>query len=182
MEFKKTKIEGAFLIKRKSIEDNRGSFGRLYCEREFRENGIGDQFVQDNVCFNSKKHTLRGLHFQAIKEEGKLVSCLRGSIWDVCVDIRKHSKTFCNYVAFELSETNQNMLFIPKGCAHGYITLVDNSMLLYKMTEFYVPGNERGYRYNDPTFGIEWPCDLEDAVISEKDKRIPFIDTGCYNQ
>ena len=175
MEFIKTDIDGALLIERKVIEDDRGYFGRLYCEKEFFDNGLFDKFVQDNVCYNRKKHTLRGLHFQTVKEEGKLVTCLRGRVWDVCVDIRKDSNTFCKYIAFELSESNQNMLFIPKGCAHGYITLEDNSTLLYKMTEFYIPGNDGGYRYDDPSFGVEWPCDLGDLVISEKDRNLPFI-------
>jgi len=175
MDFIKTRIDGVFLIKRNAIVDGRGYFGRLYCEREFFRNGLNDSFVQDNVCYNRNRYTLRGLHFQTEREEGKLVTCLRGSIWDVCVDIRRESSTFCKYVAYELSEANQNMLFIPKGCAHGYITLEENSVILYKMTEFYISGNEGGYRYDDPSFSIKWPCSLEDVVISEKDKCLPYI-------
>lgn len=175
MDFLKTSIEGAMLIKRKAIKDSRGYFGRLYCEKEFSENGMLDKFVQDNICFNEKKHTIRGLHYQSVKQEGKLVTCLKGSIWDVCVDIRKNSNTLCKYVAYELSDSNQCMLFIPKGCAHGYITLEDNCVVLYKMTEFYIPGNDGGYRYDDPSFGVEWPCDMRDIVISEKDKKLPFF-------
>ncbi len=174
MEFVKTRINGAYLIKRNVVQDNRGYFGRLYCSREFKENGIEEEFVQDNICLNKKKNTLRGLHFQTIKEEGKLVACLKGKIWDVCVDLRSDSVSFCQYYAHELSEENQYMLYIPKGCAHGYVTLESNSLLLYKMTEFYIPGNDRGYRYNDPSFGIEWPVKLDNLIISDKDQNLPY--------
>lgn len=175
MEFIKTSINGAYLIKRNAIQDKRGYFGRLYCAREFKENGIEEDFVQDNICLNEKNNTLRGLHFQTIIEEGKLVSCLKGKIWDVCVDLRSDSSSFCQYYAHELSEENQYMLYIPKGCAHGYVTLESNSLLLYKMTEFYIPGNDKGYRYNDPSFGIEWPVNLDNLIISDKDRNLPFF-------
>lgn len=174
MIFENTAIEGVVLIKRTSSTDERGYFARLYCENEFREAGIHERFVQANLCFNEKKGTLRGLHYQVGKQEDKLVSCIRGRIWDVCVDLRADSETYLKYVAYELSEENQQMLYIPKGCAHGYMTLEDNCQLVYMMSEFYIPGNDAGYRYDDPAFKIQWPSVGGTLVLSEKDKNLPY--------
>lgn len=175
MVFEKTGIEGLVLIKRTSAKDERGYFARMYCEEEFKNAGICEKFVQMNLCFNEKKGTLRGLHYQVGKQEDKVVSCVHGRIWDVCVDLRCESPTYKRYEAYELSEENQQMLFIPKGCAHGYLTLEENSQLVYLMSEFYIPGNDAGYRYDDPAFGIEWPFDESNITISEKDKNLPYI-------
>lgn len=154
---------------RTPVQDFRGSFARLYCEREFFEAGIGEGFKQINLCNNLKKGTLRGLHYQkGGKLEDKLVACTNGTVFDVCVDVRRNSATFGNYISQELSAQNGKMLYIPKGCAHGYVTLEDNSQLLYLMSEFYVPGLEAGYRYDDPMFGIQWPV-KDDLTISDKD-------------
>ncbi len=168
-------IEGAFLIEMEPNKDERGYFTRLYCEKEFQASHIQMEIKQMNLCVNEKRGTLRGLHFQnGIHAEDKVVSCTRGVIYDVCVDVRKNSPTYLKYYACELSEDNGKMLFIPKGCAHGYVTLDRNCQLLYLMSEFYVSEAAAGYRYNDPAFGIEWPL-RERLVISQKDKELPFI-------
>lgn len=174
MNFQTTKIPGLVLIERTASPDERGYFARLSCSREFREHGIAEDFVQSNLCLNRRRGTLRGLHFQKEKQEGKLVSCVSGRIWDVCVDLRKESETFLQYAAYELSEENQRMLYIPKGCAHGYLTLEDDSRLIYMMTEFYIPGNDGGYRYDDPAFGIPWQLPEKELILSEKDRNLPY--------
>ena len=175
MKFLKTQIEGAYLIERLPNIDKRGYFSRLYCEREFQMAGIRTKFVQMNLCENIQKGTLRGLHYQAgDKAEDKVVACTRGKIFDVCVDIRKDSQTYGKYIAYELSEENGRMLLLPKGCAHGYITMENNCQLLYMMSEFYVPELAAGYRYDDPTFAIQWPF-VEELIVSEKDLKLPFF-------
>lgn len=170
-----TNISGLKLITRKKINDERGYFARSYCKQEFFQAGITEEFVQDNICFNEKKGTLRGMHYQKEKQEGKLVTCLRGKILDVCVDLRPNSNTYCQYAAFELSEENEKAVYIPEGFLHGYITLEDNSLLLYKMTEFYIAGNDAGYRYDDPAFNIDWPLNKNQYIISEKDRKLPWF-------
>ena len=176
MEFEKTKIDGAVLIKRIPYEDERGSFARFFCAEEFGGVGINTSYVQMNFCTNTNANTLRGLHYQIGRAaEDKLVVCVEGCVWDVCVDLRKDSPTYCQYVGYELSKTNGKMLFIPKGCAHGYLTLTANSNLVYLMSEFYIENMSAGYRYDDPTFAIDWPI-MNNLVISKKDATLPFIE------
>lgn len=175
MLFERTEMEGLFLIKRTPFKDERGYFSRMYCEEEFKKAGIQEKFVQINLCANEKKGTLRGLHYQLEKAEDKVVVCVRGRIWDVCVDLRPNSPTFKKHMAYELSEENNQMLFIPKGCAHGYLTLEENSQLVYLMSEFYIPGNDAGYRYDDPAFHIAWPFETDTIIISEKDRNLPYM-------
>jgi len=168
-------IEGTFLIERTPSCDERGYFARLYCVNEFREAGILMDIKQMNLCGNKAKGTLRGMHFQSGEHaEDKVVSCTRGSVYDVCVDVRPDSPTYLKYCAYELSENNGKMLYIPKGCAHGYVTLEDDVQLLYLMSEFYTPMNSMGYRYDDPAFGIHWPI-KENLIISPKDKQWAYI-------
>ncbi len=168
-------IEGSFLIERIPNRDERGYFSRLYCEREFQEMGIDASFKQMNLCENRNRWTLRGLHYQmGTHAEDKVVACTRGRIFDVFVDIRPDSKTFKKYCGYELSEENGAMLYIPKGCAHGYVTLEDDCQLLYLMSEFYEPGYSYGYRYDDPAFDIKWP-EYGKLTISDKDQKLPFI-------
>jgi len=175
MIFEKTKIDGALIITRTPDYDVRGSFSRFYCKKELENIGIFENFKQMNVCVNEKKGTLRGLHYQKGDAlEDKVVACIRGRIFDVCVDIRTTSNTFCQYVACELSESNNKMFYIPKGCAHGYVTLEDNSHLFYMMSEFYVPDSAAGYKYDDPAFAIKWPI-KDSLILSEKDKMLPTI-------
>lgn len=175
MRFYNTQIEGAYLIEKQPFQDSRGSFARIYCEKEFQEAGLDISIVQMNLCENKERGTLRGLHFQiGEKSEDKVVSCLQGRIYDVCVDVRPNSPTFGKWLGYELSHDNNRMLFLPKGCAHGYVTLESNCSLLYMMSEFYAPGFDAGYRYDDPAFKIDWPI-TENILISDKDKNLPYF-------
>lgn len=175
MRFEETFISGVFIVTRMPNFDERGSFARFYCVNEFKSVGIDKKIVQMNFCTNEKKGTLRGLHYQ--KEgyaEDKLVSCVNGSIFDVCVDMRADSPTYCKYVSCLLSAENGKMLYIPKGFAHGYLTLEDNSNLIYLMSEFYAPNSACGYRYDDPAFDIKWPF-KDNLTISKKDLSWPTL-------
>lgn len=174
MTFTETKIKGAYLIDIKKISDDRGFFGRAYCKKEFDRLGITNEVVQVNVSSNNKKGTFRGLHMQvAPAEETKLVRCTRGSIFDVLVDLRPESETFLHWTGVTLNSKEFNMLYVPKGCAHGYLTLEDDTDVMYQVTEYYTPEAERGFRWNDPTFNISWP--IEPLVISAKDESQPFF-------
>ena len=175
MKFIKTDIDDVYIIERTPSIDERGYFARFFCEEEFRNAGINTDFKQMNICFNDKFGTLRGLHYQRDGyAEDKLVSCVRGRIFDVCVDIRPNSPSYCQYVCCELSEKNGKMLYIPKGFAHGYVTLEDNCQLIYMMSEFYVASSAAGYRYDDTAFSIKWPVE-NNLIISEKDRNLPYI-------
>ncbi len=174
MIFKETKLKGAFVIELEKKEDARGFFARTFCQKEFREHGLNASFVQANVSCNHKKGTLRGMHYQALPyREAKLVRCAEGAIFDVIVDLRKSSRTFKQWFGLELSKDSAKMLFIPEGFAHGFITLTDNTQILYQMSEFYTPGFDRGFRYDDPAFGIQWPAKV--VALSEKDAAWPLI-------
>jgi dTDP-4-dehydrorhamnose 3,5-epimerase len=172
MIFTETKLKGAFIIDVKRLEDERGFFGRSYCEREFEEYGLNTNVVQANVSHNKKKGTLRGMHMQISPyEETKLVRCTRGAIYDVIIDMREDSETYKQWIGVELTADNFRMLYVPEGFAHGFITLEDNTDVTYQVTQFYTPGSEKGIRWNDPAFNIEWP--IEPVVISEKDQAHP---------
>lgn len=172
MIFTPTKLAGAKIVELKELRDERGFFARAWCQKEFQEEGLSANVVQSNVSYNHHKGTLRGMHYQVSPyEESKLVRCTQGAIYDVVIDLRRGSPTFAQWVGVELTATNHRMLFVPEGFAHGFITLADNSEVTYQVTQFYHPGSERGARYNDPTFGIEWPTAIQ--VISEKDNSWP---------
>ncbi len=172
MIFTETKLKGAFILEVKKIEDERGFFGRSWCQKEVEAYGLNTRVVQANVSYNKKKGTLRGMHYQAAPyEENKLVRCTRGAIYDVIIDLRPGSPTYKQWIGVELTEENYKMLYVPEGFAHGFITLRDNTELNYLLTEYYTPGAERGVRWNDPAFNIEWPISAE--VISEKDQKHP---------
>jgi dTDP-4-dehydrorhamnose 3,5-epimerase len=172
MQFIETPLKGAYQIVLESKEDARGAFCRLFCRNFFIENGI-DPPEQINLSDNRYRATLRGLHYQGDPyQEGKIVYCLKGKVFDVIVDLRPSSSTFTQYFSLELG--GPAALFIPKGFAHGFITLEPNSQLLYLMTESYRPGYERGYRYDDPVFNIKWP--MKPKVISERDKNLPTFE------
>ncbi len=174
MTFTETKIKGAYIIDIKQIGDERGFFGRSYCKREFERLGLNTNVVQANISSNKKKGTLRGLHMQiAPAEETKMVRCTRGAIFDVLVDLRQQSETFMQWLGVELKATDYRMFYIPEGCAHGYLTLEDDTDVMYQVTEFYTPEAERGFKWNDPTFNIQWP--KEPVIISEKDKAQPIF-------
>jgi len=166
------KIEGAALIEIEPIADERGFFARNFCQQEFADAGLALNVVQSNLSQNVKKGTLRGLHFQAQpKPDPKLVSCINGAIFDVVVDVREGSPTFCQWSSVELTAHNHKALFVPPGCAHGFITLTDNALVHYQMGETFVADLARGVRWNDPAFGVGWP--MAPVVISERDANYP---------
>lgn len=171
----RTNIKDAFIIERIPFEDERGYFVRAFCKKELGDAGINAEFVQSNISSNYKKGTVRGMHAQKDGfEEEKLVGCTRGKIYDVCIDLREDSATYLQYVGVELSEENGKMLYVPKGCAHGYQTLEDDTQTLYFVTQYYAPGSEVGYRYDDPKFAIDWPI-KENLIISDKDLHWKFL-------
>ncbi len=172
MVFIETKLKGAFIIEIQPLEDERGFFARSWCQREFTEHGLDSRLAQCSISFNSKKGTLRGMHYQLPPfAESKLARCTRGAIYDVIIDLRPDSPTFLQWLATILSSENHNMLYVPKGCAHGFLTLEDDTEVFYQMSEFYTPEHARGLRWNDPLFAIEWPCAV--SCISQKDRAHP---------
>ena len=172
--FKKLEIEDVILVTPKVFGDSRGFFMESYQKSAFEQNGIKDNFSQDNHS-KSTKGVLRGLHYQTNpKAQAKLVRCSRGKILDVAVDIRKGSPTFGKWVGEILSEENKNMLYIPAGFAHGFVVLSDEAELLYKASNEYSPENDRGVRWNDPDINVKWGIDFE-PLISEKDSKQPFL-------
>lgn len=173
MIFAETALPGAFVIDLEPHRDERGFFARGWCEREFEEHGLDPRVAQCNLSYNDLKGTLRGMHYQvAPHEEVKLVRCIRGSIYDVIIDLRPESPAYMNWVGVELSAENRRSLYVPEGFAHGYVTLEDETETFYQVSEFYTPGAEAGVRWNDPAFAIEWP-DVDVRVISEKDRAWP---------
>jgi dTDP-4-dehydrorhamnose 3,5-epimerase len=171
MIFTKTNLNDAFLIDIEKIADQRGFFARAWCKKEFEEHGLESQFVQANIAFNNKKRILRGMHYQAAPhEETKLVRCIRGAIYDLIIDLRPESSTFKQSFGVELTPENGKMLYVPKGFAHGYLTLKDDSEVFYQVSQFYAPGSERGIRWDDPAFHLKWP-ETENLMISEKDRN-----------
>ena len=172
MKFTECGISGAWLIEPEPIRDSRGSFARVFCEKEFAAHGLEVRFPQHSISTNAMRGTLRGLHYQAHPHgETKLVSCIRGSIFDVCVDLRPGSPTFRHWRGYELSAENRRLFHIPIGCAHGFQTLTDAAEVHYLISEFYAPEAARGVRYNDPAFGIDWPLPV--SAISDKDRMWP---------
>jgi dTDP-4-dehydrorhamnose 3,5-epimerase len=170
MIFTETKLKGAYIVQLERIRDERGFFARAWCKREFDQHGLISRLVQCNVSYNKKQGTLRGMHYQvAPHEETKLVRCTMGSIYDVIIDLRPGSPTHKEWIGVELNAENRRMLFVPKGFAHGYQTLVNHTEVFYQVSEFYTPETERGVRWNDPVFGVEWPV-VDNLEISEKDK------------
>lgn len=168
MIFTETKIKGVYIIDVECRADVRGFFARAWCENEFTSHGIPARFPQSNIGFSHKKGTLRGMHFQTAPfEELKLVRCTTGRVLDVAVDLRPESPTYCEWVSEELSSDNHKMLLIPEGCAHGYITLVDNTELMYETSQLYAPAHATGVLYNDPAFRVAWPVPV--SVISDAD-------------
>lgn len=169
MKFIETELKGAFIVEPDFLEDERGFFARTWCRKEFEQHGLNPNLVQCNISFNRNKGTLRGLHYQASPfEEAKIVRCTMGSIYDVIIDLRPHSKTFMCWISAELSAKNRRMIYIPEGFAHGFQTLENDAEVFYQMSEFYSQEHARGVRWNDPQFNIEWP-DVT-RVISDKDK------------
>lgn len=175
MKFHKQDIPGVCLIEAEPYRDERGQFFRHFCQKEFKQQGLESRIVQTNVSQNKYKYTLRGLHYQ-IKpfEEHKTMFCISGAFQDVVVDLRPSSPAFMKWQSFDLKAGSPVSLHIPAGCANGYLTLEDNTTILYYMSEFYTPDHYRGFRYNDPSFKIKWAHKPE--VITEKDISYPDFD------
>jgi dTDP-4-dehydrorhamnose 3,5-epimerase len=175
MKFTETKLKGAFVVEIDKLADDRGFFGRSWCRKEFEAQGLTARMLQANVSFNRKKGTLRGMHYQiAPYQESKLIRCTRGAIYDVIIDLRPESPTYKQWAGVELTANNFTLFFVPEDFAHGFITLMDNTEITYQVSQFYSPGSEKGIRYNDPRFNIQWP--LEVSVISDKDSNWPDFD------
>jgi len=169
MKFTETPIQGAVLVELEKHEDHRGYFSRAFCKKEFDKHGLEHTIVQCNFSRSLKKGTLRGMHYQLPPySEVKMVRCVKGSIYDVIVDLRENSPSYKQSFGVKLTDVDYKMLYIPKGLAHGFQTLANDSVIFYMVTEFYQKDSERGVRWNDPAFNINWP--LEVAEISEKDK------------
>lgn len=171
MKFNETPLKGAFLIELDKFEDERGFFARAFCMEEFRDHGIIFHVLQMNNSLSAKKGTLRGMHYQkAPKQEMKLVRCIQGSFYDVIIDLREDSKTFGKTFGTVLSSQNKSMLLVPKGFAHGFLTLEDQTEALYLVDEAYSPSHEAAVRWDDPYFNIQWP--IQPLVISKKNTYI----------
>jgi dTDP-4-dehydrorhamnose 3,5-epimerase len=172
MLFKPLDIKGAFLISSPIHPDNRGHFTRLFCKEELEKNSLNSDLIQASLSYNKKKGTLRGMHFQeAPYEEDKMVRCIQGAVFDVIADLRPKSPTFLKWIGVELSEKNNEMIYIPKGLAHGFQSLEDDSILIYFMTEKFNPEASSGFFYDDPKLKIKWP--IKEKIISEKDQGLP---------
>ncbi len=172
MKITESRIKEVKLLEPRVFEDDRGYFFESYRENLLQEAGISGAFVQDNVS-KSFQGTVRGLHYQIKNPQAKLVSCLKGTILDVAVDIRRNSSTFGNYVAFKLSEENHRMLYVPIGFAHGFSVLSEEAIVSYKCTDYYNPDGERGIRWDDPLIRINW--DVSRPILSEKDRKLPLF-------
>ena len=169
MIFTETRLKGSFVIDMERRQDSRGFFAREFCQEEFRARGLKATIAQSNVAFNRRKGTIRGMHFQFPPlAETKLVRCTRGAILDIIVDLRPESPTFLQHVAFELTEDNYRMLYVPEHFAHGYQVLRDNTDTSYQVGEFYAPGSEGGLLYDDPVLALGWP--LAVTEVSDKDR------------
>ena len=176
MRLEKLKIQDIILITPKSIGDNRGYFMEAFREDLFHAHAGPFRFVQDNRSFSAEAGTVRGLHFQLPpKAQGKLVSCTAGALLDVAVDIRQGSATYGQHVVAELTAENGEQLWVPPGFAHGFCTLRPETIISYKVTDYYSPEHDRGLFWDDPAIGIDWPVKPEEAVLSEKDKKLPLL-------
>jgi dTDP-4-dehydrorhamnose 3,5-epimerase len=169
MIFQETKLKGTFEIQIEPKADERGFFARSWCQHEFEAHKLNPRLVQCNISFNVRKGTLRGMHYQVPPyAEAKVVRCTRGSVYDALIDLRPESPTFKQWVAVVLTAEKRNMVYVPEGFAHGFLTLEDNTEVFYQMSEFYNAESARGLRWDDPAFQISWPGKVE--VISERDR------------
>jgi len=169
MIFHEKKLPGVFEIHLEPQADARGFFARTWCQKEFQRIGLTTQIAQCSVSFNTQKGTLRGMHYQATPfSETKIIRCTKGAIYDVVVDLRPGSPAFREWAAVVLTASNRSMLYVPEGCAHGFLTLEDETEVFYQISEFFNPELARGVRWDDPAFGISWPDAIE--VISDRDR------------
>lgn len=174
MKFIETSLSGAFIIDIEPIEDERGSFARIFSRDEFMAKGLNAEVAQCSISFNLRRGTLRGMHYQAEPYgECKLVRCTSGAIFDVIVDLRPESAMYRRWFGTELTPANRRMLYIPEGVAHGFQTLADASEVAYQISELYRPTHARGVRFDDPAFGIEWPLPI--TVVSMRDREYSHL-------
>ena len=174
MKFSPTNIQGSFIVDIEPRTDDRGFFARSFCQHEFEAQGLFTEFVQSNISFNHEAGTLRGMHWQdAPHAEVKVVRCTRGLVFDVALDLRRESPTYLQWTGVELSGENARALYVPQGCAHGYLTLTPDAEVQYLVSTFYAPTHDRGARWDDPAFGIEWPSTPQ-RIISARDKAHPL--------
>lgn len=175
MIFEELDLPGVVAIHFEKKSDSRGFFARAYCREEFESHGLETEWVQMNHTLTHQKGALRGLHFQREPHtETKIVRCIRGTIFDVVVDLRKGSGSYGRWISIELSDRNRTMLYIPKGCAHGFQTVETDCELLYMHSQFYAPESEGGLLYSDPALSVEWP--LAVTEISDRDQKHPHLD------
>jgi dTDP-4-dehydrorhamnose 3,5-epimerase len=175
--FRETHLTGAYVIDPEPSPDERGLFARTWCDTEFGSRGLSPRIRQCSTSFNSRRGTLRGMHYQAAPyAEVRLVRCTRGAIHDVIIDLRPDSPTFCRYFGVELTAENRRAVYVPEGFAHGFQTLEDCSEVFYQMSESYRADHARGVRWDDPTFGIVWP-DTDERVMSTRDRQYPDFRT-----
>jgi dTDP-4-dehydrorhamnose 3,5-epimerase len=180
MKIIKTGLDDVYILKPKVFGDHRGWLTESYSKRKFEELGIDILFVQDNHSFSAQKGTLRGLHFQINpKAQTKLVRCTKGKILDVAVDLRKGSPTYKKWVAVELTDENKKQLLIPKGFAHGFLSLTDDVEVQYKVDEYYAPDCDRSIRFDDPEIGVDWG--IRNPILSEKDVKAPLLKDSDSN-
>lgn len=173
MKFIETKLKSAFVIEPEKLGDERGFFARIWCQREFKAHGLNPNLAQSSIALSKKKGTMRGMHYQLPPhEEAKLIRCTKGSLYDVIIDLRPASETYKQWFGIEITAENYKMVYVPEGFAHGYQTLLDDTEVLYLISDFYTPECYTGVRWNDPVFGIVWPI-AENVIISEKDKNCP---------
>lgn len=165
-------LAGALIIEPKVFGDARGFFMETWNQERYRERGLAERFVQDNLSF-SRRGTLRGLHYQKPAAQGKLVSVLQGEVFDVAVDLRRHSPTFGQWHGVNLSAENKRQFYVPVGFAHGFVVLSETALFSYKCTEYYAPGNEGAIRWDDPGLAIQWP--IQNPILSDKDARAPRL-------
>jgi dTDP-4-dehydrorhamnose 3,5-epimerase len=174
--FDPTSIPGVVVVRPERHDDERGFFARLWCTDEFAAHGLDPRLVQTSVSWNRRRGTLRGMHYQVAPfEEAKLVSCVRGAVHDVVVDLRSDSPTLRRSLGLRLDAERLEMLYVPPGLAHGFLTLEDDTLVHYQMSQRHSPEHARGVRWDDPALGIRWPEDP--VVISERDRCFPLLDT-----
>ena len=174
MRFRELRLRGAFLIELEPIEDDRGFFSRSFCAKEFEHHGLDPRVAQCNVSYNLRRGTLRGLHMQSAPHaEAKLVTCLAGAIYDVIIDMRPDSPSLHQWESLELRAGSWRSVYVPEGFAHGFQTLMDDSLVAYQMSNFFVPDAATGVRWDDPTLAIDWP--LPEPIMSARDAGYPFI-------
>lgn len=177
MQFQECQVNDAWIIDPAPHNDERGRFMRAWCNHEFAEHSINFQPLQGNMAFSIKRGTLRGLHYQVVPSpEAKLVRCTRGTVFDLVVDLRPESSTYLRWHGTELSADNGRMLFVPEGCAHGCLSLEDNSEIYYLTSAYYAPDCARGARFDDPALGIQWPVEI--TTVSEQDQSWPLIENS----